>query len=108
MADVDVDDVLRDTLAILSAARRGDDEAIDVLLAHADWQRVLNVLTGIFLGLVEACDVDTGAWLAAEQGQRPPAACHRPLPLSTASSAPAERSALQMNPRAPLRPMRPP
>ena len=69
MADVDVDDVLRDTLAILSAARRGDDEAIDVLLAHADRQRVLNVLTGIFLGLIEACDVDTGAWLAAEQAK---------------------------------------
>jgi len=69
VADVDVDDVLRDTLAILSAARRGDDEAIDVLLAHADRQRVLNVLTEIFLGLIEACDVDAGAWLAAEQAK---------------------------------------
>jgi hypothetical protein len=69
MADVDVDDVLRDTLAILSAARRGDDEAVDVLMAHADRQRVLNVLTGMFLGLIEACDVDTAAWLAAENAK---------------------------------------
>jgi len=33
MADVDVNDVLRDTLAILSAARRGDDEATSCWLS---------------------------------------------------------------------------
>jgi hypothetical protein len=42
---------------------------IDILLAHADSQRVLNVLTEISLGLIEACDVDTRAWLAVEQAK---------------------------------------
>ena len=39
----------------------------------------------------------------SESGERPPAARHRVPPPSTASSAPADSSAFEMNPRAPLR-----